>query len=218
MKIYLLRHGKSEEHEKQTRQHPGSDLGSEGKKQAKKAAMRLKVEPIEVIISSPWPRALTTAKIVAKAIKLPVTVDEGVHEIIQNPILNNLPYDHELTREFIEIVKKEGRSVDWKFCGGGESIRDVLIRARKFKADLLKKYAGKNVLIVSHGYFLSGLVSLFLAGDGTDDQILRSILVATLSYENTGLSLIEYVERVETWKLMYFNDSSHLKKLSGAIK
>lgn len=38
MKIYLLRHGKSAEHEKQVRQHPGSDLGPEGKKQAKKAA------------------------------------------------------------------------------------------------------------------------------------------------------------------------------------
>jgi len=169
-------------------------------------------EPIEVIISSPWPRALTTAKIVAKALQLPVVVDDRAHEIMQNPILNGLPYGHELALEYIETVKKGGKDVDWKFRGGGESIRDVLNRAREFKADLLKKYLGQNVLFVSHGYFLSSLASLFLAGDETDDQILRGIVVATLSYENTGLSLIEYIENVDTWKLMYFNDHSHLKK------
>lgn len=213
MKIYLLRHGKSEEHEKQIRQHPGSDLGPEGKKQAKKAAKRLMAEPIEVIIASPWPRALTTAKILAQAMKLPVIVDESAHEILQNPILNGLPYDHPLAQEYLETVKqKKNRVVDWKFRGDGESIRDVLNRARKFKADLLDRYAGKNILVVSHGFFLSSLASLFLAGDETDDQILHNIVVATLSYENTGLSLIEYAERVDTWKLMYFNDSSHLKK------
>lgn len=211
MKIYLLRHGKSEEHERQIRQHPGSDLGLEGKKQAKKVAKRLVAEAIQVIIASPWPRALTTAKIVVKAMKLPVVVYEGAHEIIQNPILGGLPYDHELNKEFIETIRKEGRGLDWKFRGSGESIKEVLSRARKFKADLLKKYQGQNVLVVSHGYFLSSLVSLFLAGDETDDEILRSILVATLSYENTGLSLIEYAERVDTWKLMYFNDYSHLR-------
>ncbi|TSC87707.1 MAG: putative phosphoglycerate mutase [Microgenomates group bacterium Gr01-1014_16] len=118
MKIYLLRHGKSEEHEKQIRQHPGSDLGPEGKKQAKKVAKRLKAEPIEVIISSPWPRALTTAKIVARAMKLPVIIDERAHEIIQNPVLNGLPYDHQLAREFLETVKKQGKDVDWKFRVG----------------------------------------------------------------------------------------------------
>jgi len=213
MKIYLLRHGKSAEHEKQIRQHPGSDLGPQGKKQAKKVAKRLIAEPIEVIISSPWPRALTTAKIIARSLKLPLVIDERTSEYVQNPVLNSLPYEHELNVEYLDTVKKEGRSVDWKFRSGGESIRDLLIRAREFKSDLLKQYPDKNVLVVSHGFFLSGLISLFLAGDKTDDQILHNILIGTLSYENTGLSLIEYVERVDTWKLMYFNDFSHLKKI-----
>ena len=95
MKIYLLRHGKSADHEKQIRQHPGSDLGLEGKKQAKKVAKRLKAESIEVIISSPWPRALTTAKIIARSLKLPLIIDERTSEYAQNPILNSLPYEHE---------------------------------------------------------------------------------------------------------------------------
>lgn len=203
----------SGEHEKQVRQHPGSDLGSEGKKQAKTVAKRLKAEPVEVIISSPWPRALSTAKIVARALKLPVIIDERVHEIIQNPILSKLPYGHDIAREYIQAIKTDNHDVDWKFRGAGESVRDVLSRAREFKSDLLAKYAGKNVLVVSHGFFLSGLVSLFLAGDETDDQILHEIVIATSSHENTGLSLIEYVEHVETWKLMYFNDSTHLRKI-----
>lgn len=210
MKIYLLRHGKSREHELNLRQSPSSDLGEVGKKQAVKAAERLKAEPIEIILSSHWPRALTTAKTVAEKLKLAVVIDERISELINNPILDGVPYESVINQEFLKEIKQSGHELDWKFKKGGESLREVINRVRKFKKEVLKKYPGKNILIVSHGYVISTLLALFLTEDETDDDLLRTVLLGTLAHENTAVSILKFWELRQRWQLVAFNDYSHL--------
>lgn len=52
MKIYLLRHGVSEDHEQKRSQGPGSKLSAEGVKQAEKDAERLSVFKSDKILTS----------------------------------------------------------------------------------------------------------------------------------------------------------------------
>ena len=70
MKIMLVRHGQGDEQK----------LTPFGKTQAKHVVSDLEYENITQIYSSPIPRALQTANIIAKKLRLPVVVDERLSE------------------------------------------------------------------------------------------------------------------------------------------
>jgi broad specificity phosphatase PhoE len=66
MRLYLIRHGKTDAYLENKRQSPESTLGELGKDQANRLAARLKNVEFDVLISSHWPRAKQTAEIIAQ--------------------------------------------------------------------------------------------------------------------------------------------------------
>ena len=70
MKIMLVRHGQGDE----------KRLTRLGKKQAKNVVSDLEYENITQIYSSPVPRALQTAQIIAQKLHMPVIVDDRLTE------------------------------------------------------------------------------------------------------------------------------------------
>ncbi|HSX39125.1 MAG TPA: histidine phosphatase family protein [Candidatus Saccharimonadales bacterium] len=211
MKLYLVRHGKTEDDANNTRQSMSSELGELGKKQAQAIAERLSHEKFDVIFSSNWARAHSTAKAISEKINLPITIDKRLREQGTNPIIDTLSHDHELSKAYKAEALIEGRkSMHWKFKGEGESMKEVLDRVNNFKEFLEKNYIGKNVLVVSHGAFISALIpSIFMEGFATSEIIWR----ASFSFrrqENTGLTLLVKVPDRDEWSLRYFNDASHL--------
>lgn len=213
MKLYLIRHGKTGDHEKQIRQSPQSPLGKVGHSQAKALAKRLSQGKYDVLLASPWPRALETAEHLAKELKLPIEIYENIHEQHQNPKVHSLKYTHKLAKKYLAEAHEHGRkSMDWKFEGDGESRRELIQRAREFKQYLESNYVGKSVVVVSHGGFMSALIPVLIAAKMSLEDIWR-LSYSFYTFENTSVSLLEYTPERDEWSLRYFNDASHLNSV-----
>lgn len=147
--LYFVRHGLSEMNK--LKQWGGADtpLAQEGHEQAKLTAQQIKDADlaVDVIISSPLPRALDTAKHIATAIDYPED------KIIQNDLfVERLFGDLEGTKDqkvFDEYLIDES-SIDK--IQGVERMTDLQWRAQK-ALDYLKNLPNDNILVVSHGAF-----------------------------------------------------------------
>ncbi len=210
MNLYLVRHGKTDAKENNRKQAPTSPLSEEGKKQALAVAERLAKEKIDVIISSKWDRAYQTAEAVANKLKLKLETIEGIHEKEHNPDIYGIDLDSILFKKYSEEVEKFENNLDWKFDGKGESIRDLINRAKKFQSYLIKKYKDENVLVVSHGQFIRAFVIFSLLGEDYNDKTFYK-MYTSITTSNTGVSLFEYFPERKHWELIYLNDHLHIK-------
>ncbi len=85
MTVYLMRHGEPTYRDTAAMQLPGmgAELGQltpEGIAQAEAAAKDPRIQQADLIVSSPYPRALQTAAIVSRAIDCPIEVAVGIFE------------------------------------------------------------------------------------------------------------------------------------------
>lgn len=210
MKIFLIRHGKSDAHEENRRQSPASPLGQEGIRQAHAASRRMAKEQIDVILSSKWDRAKQTASIISQKLEIPIELFEGIHEKEQNPSL----YGVEMTSKIQARYQKESDNaqdnLDWKFEGQGESMRELIKRAADFMNHLKKHHKRHTVLAVSHGLFIRSVVILALLGEKYDEKSFAKIF-RSMTISNTSVTLLEYDPRRNHWELRYLNDHLHIK-------
>lgn len=141
---YIMRHGEAKHNLlgiEETDMDPDNHLTEDGIGQVKKAKEEIGID-FDIIISSPYPRAFETAKIMAG--EKEVTIDEHFTEI------NLGSYSK---KPNTEIEKDHGinyLNLDLKL-GSGESHNDVIKRVMKGITELENKYEGKNILIATHG-------------------------------------------------------------------
>lgn len=212
MKIYLIRHGKSDAHEAGKRQAPHSPLGKIGRKQAKKVAQRIAKEDVEILISSPWKRAHETAQAISEKLKTDIILNDLIHEKKHHPDLYESEMDSKINMDYQSEAEKNIFDFDWKFKGEGESSRDMFKRAIEFRNQLTKEYKGKNLVVVTHSLFIRAFIISALFDSIFDDNLLVfHKLYKSVSLENTGVTLLEYDEEKNEWKIEYMNDHSHLK-------
>lgn len=157
MRLIIVRHGETEENVKEIMM--GQSLGKltqKGKGQAKKAALRLKNEKIDIIFSSDLPRAEYTAKEVVKFHKVPIHYTPELREKGAG-IFEGRPVE-----ELYEASNKSGLPKTQFKPEGGESFVDVKKRAQKFLDKLFKNYKNKTILISSHGGCIKMLLGILL--------------------------------------------------------
>lgn len=182
MKIYLTRHGETDWNLKHSNENIRNsaknlsvtdddfiDLNSTGIEQAKKLAEKLRNINIDLIICSPLPRAIQTAKIIANIKNIPIILDKDIS-----------------VREFGEHKGKIS-DVDFDFTHGfwsykanirykqAENIRDFFKRVYSFLDKIKEKHRNKNVLIVTHGSI--GIpIHCYFNGVPEDDNLLKYVL------------------------------------------
>ena len=176
MKIFLIRHGETEENAMQIVQgHSYGKLSEKGREQARKVAERLSKERIDVIFSSPLERADLTAQEIAKRHGLKVIYDDRLKERGFGSI-EGISRD-----EYFEMMRTSGVPKHKFKPEGGESYEDMQERVGSFYRMLLEKYHGKSVAVVAHGtlnrVFLSvvGHVSIDNAHDVQQDNTCVNI-------------------------------------------
>lgn len=209
MKLYLVRHGKTDDSSKQIRQSPHSHLGTEGVQQAHRLAKRIKNLPVDHILSSSWKRALETTKIIVQSKKADYSVVDFIHEQEQNPRIYGIPWDDAVAIEYRKKSLQNSHDLDWKYLNQGESRRDLIQRTNKFLEYLMTHYKDQSVLVVSHGLFISCLVTLCQLGSEYNDRLFSTVL-RTHDFKNTSISLLEYEYSNNHWKTKFLNDYSHL--------
>lgn len=209
MKIYLIRHGQSQAHLLGQRQGPKTPLSEEGILQSKKASLVFKNLQLATIISSPWERALQTAKIISDCINIPVKVIDYIHEKKLHPDLYYANLDSDINKAYLRERYANDDNFNWKFKRSSESIAQVYKRAKSFKKYVLRNYKYKDILVVTHGIFLFCFIMSAILGKDFDEKFFMKLL-ANFVCSNAGISLLEYQENKDNWKLRYFNNISHL--------
>lgn len=197
--LYLVRHGQRldavDKSWKGDNKYdpPLSELGFE---QAWKVGVRLRQEPIDVIIASPYLRTLQTAQTVAEALDRPFYVDEGVGEWQGRSMMSQAP----------NITPPAERAADFPcmdlshqatvFPEWPETVNQVFERYRKVMAYLLETYEG-NLLIVGHGRVVTGV-----------PHVLTGKPESKFKYEVACLTMLEQVE--DKWQVCLNGDTTHL--------
>ncbi len=150
-RFIMVRHGESEGNRDRrftiTTETPLTDLGRE---QAGKAGRRIaQLFKPEMIVSSPFARARQTSALLNEHLGLPIEIVHDLHERDLG-CLRGQSYDalRELVRTDPAYDPADGWS--WK-PEGGESYEDVRRRVIFAIEDLRQRYAGREIVIVSHG-------------------------------------------------------------------
>jgi len=198
--FYLIRHGESEWNS-ENRLCGRSDvpLSEPGRRQVKNLAERLKPIPFEALYSSPLERALETARLISESVGL---------QPIPDPRLVELDYGQWEGRTLAEIRENDPKVFGaWEANPaqvappGGESGLQAQQRVVSFLDFLAEKHPRGQVLVVFHKT-VCRLAICHALGMPPSEYRRRLIL------DNAALSIIQ--ARPYGWRLMAFNDTSHL--------
>jgi len=123
---------------------PGFALSSKGKKQIAKTAKLLSKKNVSAIYASPLLRTKQSAKIIADILHLPINYSEDILEVKSSLQGQTFSYisDHFPKLNVYAFAKNNFSD---------ETIEDVEQRMQEFADKIIKKYKGKNIVVVGHG-------------------------------------------------------------------
>jgi probable phosphoglycerate mutase len=206
-RILLVRHGETDfnlTHRFQGR--IDRPLNKEGKNQAQALALALKDEPLTAIYSSPLIRAMETARsIKAFHPSTPLFKEEGLTEMDLGEFDGMQAGDWGSQHQ--EFYKTWRTTPSRLKMPGGESLREVQIRAIDTLERITKLYSpGSTLLLCSHNFVNRTIIchALGLPLDRFRD-FQQDAAALNVLYKREGQLLAEVV-----------NDVSHLNKFEGA--
>lgn len=160
--IYMVRHAESpyDEGDERTR-----GLTEKGKRDAEKVTKLLIGEGIDMVISSPYSRAVLSVEGLAQHLNVEVETFENLRE-------------RHFSSEYIHDLMYEIRENFYNFeyaLPGGESNADCQKRAIAALKAILKKHEGKRVVIGTHGLIMSLMMNYFDSTYGLEflDQLKK---------------------------------------------
>lgn len=201
MKVYFVRHGSTDLLEKKISQTDYEPLNQKGRKQAEELAKRFSATKLDLVVSSPYSRAIQTARVISSKTEASPLFAEvrQPKEVVGKP------------KEDVEvknIIKKmhEMYFVDpnWHYSDE-ENFEDLKKRGFEALAFIISRNK-EEILIVSHGNFIAIILGLMLFDkDFTAEIFLK--FKNSLKLSNTGVSIFLHEEG--KWKLQCWNDTSH---------
>jgi broad specificity phosphatase PhoE len=146
-KYYIMRHGQAKSNVLRLcsnwPEQFNNPLTTIGKKAIKASAESLKNKNINLIFNSPLKRTKMSAEITGKILKITPRPDKRLMEIDFGDYNN-----HHLEGMWSAFKQEEERI--HKGADGGETYTEVLNRMMDFLRETDEKYAGKNILVISH--------------------------------------------------------------------
>jgi ribonuclease H / adenosylcobalamin/alpha-ribazole phosphatase len=199
-RLLLLRHGQTE-HSVQRRYSGRADvaLTELGERQAAAAAVRLaSTDGVAVVVSSPLLRARHTAKPVADALSVPLSVHEGLIET-DFGAWEGLTFAEAHTRD--PDLHARWLTDTSIAPPGGESMDAVHRRVRRVRDQLIAEHGAATVVVVSHVTPIKSLLRMALDAGPS--------LLHRLHLDVASLSVAEfYPDGPATVRLV--NDTGHL--------
>lgn len=124
-------------------------LSPRGHEDVKRVEEIMRFVEVDVVVSSPYARALLTVKGVAEAKGLPVI---ELEELRERPIVGL--QDKLAQQAFTARIRQSFDDKDF-VPDGGESTRQAQERAIPIIGELLRKYEGKSIVIGTHGNIMT---------------------------------------------------------------
>ncbi len=154
--FYLVRHGKTDYREKNTKIYKGfgtnlAPLSSVGIQQLKTTAKDERLMDADIIICSPYTRALQSAAILSKELQIDIAVETDLHEWVANK--NYIFRDDDIAEENY----KEFLDSDGVYRNEEKEWEDNSILSNRILS-VLEKYKGyKKVIVVCHGMIIRSI-------------------------------------------------------------
>lgn len=145
--LFFVRHA----HSTYTPDELNRPLSERGFADATQVTELLRKENIDIVVSSPYKRAVQTVEGIAKYINTEVEKIDGLKE----RTLTTVPAD-----DFLLAITKvwEDYNFSWE---GGESNNVAQKRGVETTVKILEKYKGKNVVIGTHGNIMVLIMNFF---------------------------------------------------------
>ena len=155
--FYLVRHGQTDYSERNTKIYQGfgvnlSPLSYSGIEEVKKTSHDERLQTAEIILSSPYTRAVQTAAILSKELQLDIRIETELHEWLAN---KNYIYEPDKLAEshFKEFMDSSGQYPE----GEDREWEDCIALRRRLKSVLLKYQQFHNVIVVCHGMLIQSV-------------------------------------------------------------
>ncbi|ESA33995.1 phosphoglycerate mutase [Leptolyngbya sp. Heron Island J] len=200
-RIILVRHGRSSFND-QGRYQGSSDeaiLTAKGLETAQQVGDYLSKTAIDAVYTSPLLRAKQTTQEILKAMTdrrlKPITVSQELREIDLS-VWEGLTYEYVRQQQQDSYACWQQRPHKFKLqTTDGEHfpVNDLYQRAQKFWAQQLPHYAGKTVLIISHGGTNHALISTALGFSPKHHHSLQqsNCGVSVLEFSGYGVQLVQ---------------------------
>jgi len=203
--IYFVRHGQTNGNVLGMVQDLTDALSSAGEIQAEKMAARAQNLEFETILSSDAMRAVQTAAIIAKRTGHTVSHHAVFREIMRpSSFMGKLI----LTSEFQQFDEAWRSHFDGNWRFEDEETQSELLGRVAAAIELLEARPEKNILVVSHGYFLRSIAAYILSGKKILPETYHAIHSALIG-ENTGITICR-VSKSGSWRILSWNDHAHL--------
>lgn len=213
--IYLIRHGEALVNVNQIVGGMRGDTGLSplGVIQAERLRDRLAATrelAADVLISSTLPRAQQTAEIIAPALGLPLTLDDEVQELRPGEA-DGMPVGEALVRYAVDFEREPYRPVS----PGGESWAQFMLRVNVALDRITREHEGRTVVVVTHGGFIDGAFLHFFK--------MNALAYPPAHFSTRHTALTHWQRRrrwgrAETWHLVYYNDSAHLRDVERDVR
>jgi 2,3-bisphosphoglycerate-dependent phosphoglycerate mutase len=137
-------------------------LTTKGKLDVEKVTEILKAEEIDIIISSPYNRAILSIEGLAQYLELDIKTFEDLRELYfagEDYIIENT--------ELMSVIREKFNEPDYSLPGG-ESNNDCQNRSIRVLKNILKEHAGKKIAIGTHGLVMTLMMNYFDSKYGFD--------------------------------------------------
>lgn len=203
--IYLVRHGQSVANRDNVLGGKETILSELGEQQAEQVALRCQNLDLDLLIASDFTRAKQTASAIAKLKQLPVTTNALFGEFHECSEFIGCSEDDDRVVQYRSLRDMNAVSNPAWLYGDGETVADFLERI-KSALKYLEEVEASQVLVVSHAFFIQGLLSCVLMNSFTSSREWLSA-IKTFKHSNTGVSMLQYNEG--KWRVVMFNDHAH---------
>lgn len=199
-RLFLTRHGQTNWNiEKRMQGRADSELTQQGYEAAFNLGNRLNNVDIDVIISSPSPRAVRTAEVLRGKRKLDIALDEHFLEmdvgnwegLKESKIKQMFPQNYRLFWEQPHLYKSEK----------GEDFYQVHERVFPRFKRLVEEYTDQNILIVTHSVVLKILMAHF------ERRPMEKLWEGPYIY-STSLSIVDVKD--DSYEIVQYADTSHI--------
>ena len=175
-KVFFVRHAEPnyDNHDDRSR-----ELSPRGMEDRKKVTSFLADKNIDIVISSPFKRAVDTVQDFADKNGLPVEIVEDFRE---------RKVDSCWIEDFASFSKKQWSDFSFKLSDG-ECLKEVQDRNISALNNVLKQYSGKNIVVGSHGTSLSTIINFYDNSFGYDDfERIRFLMpwIVEFSFDEFG--------------------------------
>lgn len=177
--VYFVRHAEPnyENHDDLTR-----ELSSRGLEDRKLVTRFLNTKGIDVVLSSPYKRAVDTVKDFADANGLGIIVIEDLRERCVG---------NEWIDDFNGFCQKQWGDFGYKLLDG-ENLREVQDRNITALRRILKDHKDKNIAIGSHGTAISTIINFFDSSFGYKDfEKIKALMPWIVRFSFEGAHCVE---------------------------